>query len=92
MNSEYRNFVKECQDGIISLEEAIFACNNLLVTADRFDKTTTEEIEYLGEQLDRLNELVAEQYMQNKGYVVDNKSGIYIKVDKTIDYSDLDEF
>ena len=91
MNNENRNFVKEFQDGIISLEEAILTCNNLLVTADRFDKTTTEEIEYLGEQIDRLNELCAEQYMQNKGYVVD-KSGIYKKVDKPIDYSDLDEF
>ena len=91
MNSEYRNFAKECQDGIISLEEAIFACNNLLVTKDADEETTPEEIEYLGEQLVRLNELVAEQYMQSKGYVVD-KSGIYKKVDKQIDYSDLDEF
>lgn len=91
MNNEYRNFVKEYQDGITSLEEAIYTCNNLLVTADKFDKASSEEIVFLGEQLDKLNEMVAEQYMQSKGYVVD-KSGIYKKVDKPIDYSDLDEF
>lgn len=91
MNSEYRNFVQEYQDGVISLEEAIFACNNLMVTNDADENSTSEEVEYLGEQLDKLNELCAEQYMESKGYKID-KSGIYIKSNKPIDYSDLDEF
>ena len=91
MNNEYRNFVKEYQDGIISLEEAIFAANNLLVTADADEETTTDEIEYLGEQIDRLNEMCAERFMQSIGYKID-KSGIYIKSAKSNGNSGLIEF
>lgn len=75
----YRNFVDEVQNGEIELSEGISAVNNLLVTADADDELTSEEIEYWSSQLDRLNEICAERYMQTQGYFLDG-SGIYLQV------------
>ena len=79
--NDYPNYVKDVQEGNISLKDAIFACNNLLVTTDIFSETTTEEIEYLGSQIERLNEICTEQWMRTQGYQLDN-AGIYIKEEK----------
>ena len=74
----YRNFVEEVQSGEIELSEGICAVNNLLVTADVEDELTSEEIDYWASQLEKLNEMCAELWMQTQGYFLDG-SGIYLQ-------------
>ncbi len=88
METVYRNYVKEVQDGTTCLQEAIADCNNLLVSSDLDEDTTSEEIEYLSSQIDRLNELCAEAWMKTQGYRLDSV-GTYIKSENFTDYSDF---
>lgn len=77
MEEQFRNIVKEYQDGEISLEEAIFSANNLLVTCG-VDETSSDEIEHWSEQCEKLNELLVDIWMKSKGYEI-TSDGLYIK-------------